>query len=266
LVIGFDVDNDANPDVIFDIPALAAGTVANVFAVTDSMGSLFLNAQLMDGTTVRIDPRPAPGTTHIRVIHLSPDAPAVDVLVNESLRAVTDLEFPDSTGYLDIDEGTYTFDVVPAGGGIETSVMTIPDLPLAADTYYTAVAYNSLAMISPLALVDDYDGLMPGENRLRAVHTAVGVGQVDIWLIPDMGAPVPLWVDVDFGVAGDALDVPAEALVIGFDVDNDANPDVIFDIPALAAGTVANVFARCHRFHGQPVFECSTHGWHNCSH
>ena len=148
-------------------------------------------------------------TTHIRVIHLSPDAPAVDILVNGSLRAVTGLEFPDSTGYLDIEAGTYTFDVVPEGGGIETSVMTIPDLPLAADTYYTAVAYNSLASISPLALVDDYEGLPHGQNRLRAVHTAVGVGQVDIWLIPDMGSPVPLWENVDFGVAGDALDVPA---------------------------------------------------------
>ncbi|MBN1296375.1 DUF4397 domain-containing protein, partial [bacterium] len=33
-------------------------------------------------------------TTNIRVIHLSPDAPAVDVLVNESLRAVENLSFP----------------------------------------------------------------------------------------------------------------------------------------------------------------------------
>ena len=182
-------------------------------------------------------------STNIRVIHLTPDAPAVDVLVNESLRAVTDLEFPDSTGYLNIDAGTYTFDVVPAGAGIESSVLTIPDLPLSADTYYTAVAYNSLSMISPMALVDDYADLAHGNIRLRAIHTAVGVGEVDIWLIPESGDPSPLWVDVPFSGVGNYIDVASAAYILGFDVDNDANPDVIFDVPQLPSGTVANVFA-----------------------
>jgi hypothetical protein len=69
------------------------------------------------------------------------------------------------------------------------------------------------------------------------------VGQVDIWNIPATGAPSPLYTDVDYGVAGGAMDLPAGAYTIGFDVDNDANPDVVFDLPSLPAGTVANVFA-----------------------
>lgn len=40
----------------FDVPALEAGTVANVFATNDDAGNVFLIAQLADGSTVRIDP------------------------------------------------------------------------------------------------------------------------------------------------------------------------------------------------------------------
>ena len=242
MVVGIDVDDDAAMDFIFDVPALTAGTSANVFAATDSMGSLFLNVQLMDGSTVRIDPRSVK-TTHIRVIHLSPDTPIVDILVNDTLRAITDLKFTNGTNYLDLDAGTYTFDVVPAGGTIATSLMTIPDLLLATDTYYTAVAYNELADLSSLTLVDDYNGIPSGQNRLRVIHTAVGFGQVDVWLIPETTPPMLLSENVDFGAASNALDVPATAMVIGLDVNNDAIADVVFDVPALQAGTITNVFA-----------------------
>jgi hypothetical protein len=54
--VGFDVDNDATPDVAFDLPALPAGTVANVFAVSEG-STVFLIAQLQDGTVARIDAR-----------------------------------------------------------------------------------------------------------------------------------------------------------------------------------------------------------------
>ena len=69
------------------------------------------------------------------------------------------------------------------------------------------------------------------------------MGQVDIWNIPNNGAPAVLYMDVDYGVAGGYMDLPAGAYTIGFDVDNDATPDVVFDLPSLPAGTVANVFA-----------------------
>mgnify|MGYP006287158147 CR=1 FL=1 len=242
LTVGFDVNDDATPDVLFDVPALPAGTSANVFAVTDGAGDLFLNAQLEDGTTVRIDPAIA-NPTNIRVIHLSPDAPPVDVLVDGSLRAFESLEFPDSTGYATVEAGTYDFDVVPAGGSLGDSVLSIPSLSLAVDEFYTAVAYDQLVSLSPLALVDDYSGLPADTNRVRAIHTAVGVGEVDIWLVPETGAPSPLWQNVGFGVAGNYLQVPAAPLNIGFDVNDDAVPDVLFGVPALPAGTSANVFA-----------------------
>jgi hypothetical protein len=242
--LGFDLDNDATPDVIFQLPSLTAGTIANVFAVTDSDGNAFLNAQLQNGTVVRIDPTDIePGSANIRVIHLSPDAPAVDIWVNDSIEAVSDLLFGVGTGYIELEEGTYDFDVSPAGTSAADSVLAIDGLELMADRSYTAVAYDSLGSIKALALEDDYSNLDAGNIRVRAIHTAVGVGQVDIWNIPEMGDPSPLYENVDFGVVGGYLDLPAGAYTLGFDVDDDASPDAIFSIPALSAGTVANVFA-----------------------
>jgi hypothetical protein len=239
--LGIDTDDDAVPDLTFELPELAAGTVANVFAVADG-SDVFLLAQLPDGATVRIDPRGP--TAFLRVLHLSPDAPAVDVFANDADDpVVSDLEFPDGTGYLAVPAASYDIDVAAAGTSADDAVLSVNDLALAADTYYTAVAFGELASIGALPLVDDYTDLDEDSIRIRAIHAAPAVGQVDLWSVPEAGDPTPLWTDVDFGVAGDALDVPGGAYTIGVDVNNDASPDLTFELPALPAGTFANVFA-----------------------
>jgi len=81
---------------------------------------------------------------------------------------------------------------------------------------------------------------MLGMLRVRAVHAAPGVGQVDIGNIPAAGEPTPLWTNVDFGVAGDAIDLEAGSYTLGVDVD-DMTPDLTFVLPELPAGTFANV-------------------------
>jgi hypothetical protein len=53
--LGVDVDDDMTPDLTFVLPALPAGTFANVFAANDDAGDVFLVAELRDGSTVRID-------------------------------------------------------------------------------------------------------------------------------------------------------------------------------------------------------------------
>jgi hypothetical protein len=239
--VGIDVDDDESPDLVFALPALEAGTVVNLYAVAAD-GDVFLLAQLPDGTTARIDPRGP--TAFLRVMHLSPDAPAVDVFVNQGEDpVVSELEFPDGTGYLAVPAGAYDIDVAASGMTAGDAVLSVADLALAADTYYTAVAIGELADIAALPLVDEYADLMPGMLRVRAVHAAPDVGQVDIWNIPATGDPTPLWTNVDFGVAGDALDVAAGAYTLGVDVDDDMTPDLTFVLPELPAGTVANVFA-----------------------
>jgi hypothetical protein len=182
--------------------------------------------------------------TSIRVLHLSPSAPAVDVFANMGATPVVEaLGYLDGTAYLSIPEGTYDFDIAASGQPASSAVLSVPGLALEAGKSYTAVAYDELNAIKPLALVDDFSGLAAGNIRVRAIHTAAAVGTVDIWNIPAMGEAAKLYGDVPFGAVGDYLDLPAGAYTLGFDVDKDMVPDVIFDLPALPAGTIANVFA-----------------------
>src|SRR5690606_14497954 len=81
--VGLDLNADAAPDVTFAIPELAAGTVATVFAASGEDGTPFLLAAIDNGATVRIDPEAtAPMMARLRALHLSPDAPDVDIFVD----------------------------------------------------------------------------------------------------------------------------------------------------------------------------------------
>jgi hypothetical protein len=217
-----DDDNDVPPDAETDAPVPADTGVPPVDAGPDA----------------------ALDTAAIRVIHLSPDAPAVDVFANGATPAVvTDLEFPEGTEYLSVPAGTYDFDVAPEGGEPADAVLSVADLELEAGNNYTAVAYDVLASIQALALEDDMSPVAAGNIRLRVIHVAVGVGEVDIWNVTDPGDPQPLYTDVDFGDVTDYAELPAEAYTVGIDVDGDADPDLIFEVPALDDGEVVNVFA-----------------------
>jgi len=181
---------------------------------------------------------------NLRVVHLSPDAPDVDVYLNGgSTPAVSDLAFNEGTSFLKVDAGTYDVAVAPANTGVGSAVLSVDGVKLDDKTRYTAVAFAPVSSIDALLLTDDLSTPPTGQIRVRAIHTASAVGQVDIWNVPSTGTPTPLYQDVDFGVAGGYLTIPAGAYTLGFDVDNDASPDVTFTTPALAAGTVANIFA-----------------------
>lgn len=241
--LGFDVDNDQVPDLVFQTPDLAAGTVLNLFAVSDG-DDVFLIAQTEDGTTARIDPLPAEPMAMIRAIHLSPDAPAVDIFANETEPAVfTGLAFPQGTEYLQVPPGNWNFDISPTETGLAGSVLDTGDLELSDGVHYTAVAYDVVGSLKVMPLVDDFDDLEAGKFRVRAIHTAAGIGQVDIWNIPEVGDPTPLYTDVDFGAVSDYVDLAAGSYTIGFDIDDDGNPDAVFTTPDIEAGTVINLFA-----------------------
>lgn len=187
-------------------------------------------------------PNSAPAS--LRVVHLSPDAPSVDVFINQSTPpAVQDLTFAEGTPYVTTSAGSYRIDVAPKGGSVSDAVLTKSGLMLEEGRHYTAVALDELNQIDALALEDNLEGLSSGDIRVRPIHAAVAVGQVDIWNIPATGSPALLYENVDFSVAGNYLDLPAGAYTLGFDVDDDQNPDVVFALPALPEGTVANVFA-----------------------
>ena len=186
----------------------------------------------------------------VRVIHMSPDAPNVDVYVDGMDEAVvTDLSFSNTTAYLDLDVGTYTFRVSATGTSADEAVVVFEDVDVTDGLKLTAGAYNNVADIEGFALVDDSEGLASTDLRVTVIHAAPAVGSVDIWEIS--GEPMQLLDNVPFGASATLPDLPSQAYIIGVDVDEDGTPDLTWNIPALPGGTQANLYAASQ---GEEVF------------
>jgi len=132
---------------------------------------------------------PAAGTAQVRVAHLSPDAPPVDVYVNGA-RAVTGASFKDVTNYLSVPAGSVNFRVTPAGA---TSPAVIDaTVTLNNGGSYTVAATGLLAGIQPIVLEDDRG--TTGQSKVRFVHASPDAPAVDIAVT---GGPV-LFANVPF--------------------------------------------------------------------
>lgn len=140
----------------------------------------------------------------VRVAHLSPDAPAVDVLVNGQ-RAITGLAFKEVTPYIPLPAARVRVQVVPAGQ--EAPVVIDAELDLREGIYYTVAATGFLANIRPQVYTDALAGLFPraGFARVRVVHTSPDAPAVDVAV---KGGPV-LFPNLPFPRASQYLVVAA---------------------------------------------------------
>jgi hypothetical protein len=120
----------------------------------------------------------------VRVVHASPDAPAVDVIVNDNFGApaVSGLAFPDvapgAAAYLSVPADDYNLKVAAAG---TNAVVLDFDATLAAGSAYTVLATDLLANISQLVLADN-DRSVATEAKVRLVHASPAAGSVDIYV------------------------------------------------------------------------------------
>jgi hypothetical protein len=162
---------------------------------------------------------PNPGdVARVRVIHNSPDAPAVDVRVNGAV-AFANLPFGGITAQAALPSGTYDIQVEPAGAGGAGPFVIDVDVPLAAGTDYTILASGTLAEIFPAVLTDtNAQAPAAGNARVRFFHGSPDAPAVDIALL---GGPVVI-AGAMFGDDA-AIEVPAgsydlEVRVAGTDV------------------------------------------------
>jgi hypothetical protein len=140
----------------------------------------------------------------VRVAHLSPDAPAVDVLVNGQ-RAITNLAFKEVTPYIPLPAAKVRVQVVPAGQS--SPVVIDAELDLKEGVYYTVAATGFLNSIRPQVYTDTLAGFFPraGYARVRVVHASPDAPAVDVAV---KGGPV-LFAGLPFPRASTYLSVPA---------------------------------------------------------
>jgi hypothetical protein len=132
----------------------------------------------------------------LRVVHASPDAPAVDVYAEGVSQALlTNLAFTETSSYLDLAPGTYNIQLRAHGA----DPMSVPafqtgDLTLSQDAVITAVAAGLLGSSDPemafrvIPLVESFEDPGNGQAAVRILHASADAPAVSIDVGND-GAP-----------------------------------------------------------------------------
>lgn len=173
----------------------------------------------------------------VLVVHASPDAPGVDLLVDDAKVNSSALTFPNNTGYLNVEAGSRNFKVNAAG--TSTSVINA-DATIDPNTNYSLFAINRLSTIEALLVVDDLTAPAAGKAHVRFIHLSPDAPAVDVTLTN--GTIVFGNTAFKSGTAFTPLDAGTynlQARVAG-------TSTVALDIPnvTLAAGKIYTVFAR----------------------
>jgi len=159
----------------------------------------------------------------LRVAHVSPDAPNVDIYVDGE-PVIEDLSFGEVSPYAALDPGTYEVAVTAAED--EDTVVFDEEIDLDAGVARTAVAFGEAAggpdTGFQIELLDD-DLTDPGEemSRLRLFHAVPDAGAVDVVVVEgpeggddDQPSDARLFEAVEFGETVSAT-VPAGDYTLG---------------------------------------------------
>ncbi|EJN61462.1 DUF4397 domain-containing protein [Halogranum rubrum] len=177
----------------------------------------------------------------VRVAHASPDAPNVDVYVDDSV-VLEDVPFRTVSDYLDVPTGTHTVKITAAGD--EETVAFEGDVDVGAGAY-TVAAIGELTSedteFQPLVVEDDLSD--PGSDmaRVTLVHASPDAPAVDV--TAGDGETV-VFDGVAFGETGTA-EVPAGDYTLEIRGDTDSNDGEVVTTAdvTLDGGAVYSVFA-----------------------
>jgi hypothetical protein len=209
------------------------------------------------------------GSGQVRVAHLSPGSPAVDVCVIPNggtpigpvLKGAGDtdgLAYSEVTEYVELPEGTYDFRIVaPNAANCDEALAGLPDVTgvtVAAGGAYTAAATGVLLNPGPndadfsVELYEDDLTSDAAKVRIRFIHASPDTPNVDVG-VGSGKAFTPVWTNVAFPdvglVGGEAYvavdpltDATLSARATGSDTDA-----LVLDGVTLPAGAVVSVFA-----------------------
>lgn len=238
----------AGAAVVFDSGrvALPAGADLLVAAVDNTSTGTAPVSLVVDTGSSNLQIFDVDTTADVRVGHLSPDAPLVDVVVDDDFAnpAVADLAFPTVTGYLGLPPDDYNFKVVDSASQSLTAIDL--DASLAAGTRTTVLAVNFLASIEPLVLEDEPRSIAT-ESRVRIVHGSPTAGLVDIYVTApgaDLTAATPAFADVPFKGETGYVSLAPGSYDVSVTPANDPSTVAIFAALTLAGGDVLTAIAR----------------------
>lgn len=169
----------------------------------------------------------------VRVFHAAPQAPNVDVYVNDQM-VFSNLAFGDFTRYVYLDEGEYNVSVYLAGQKDRPVINQMVDVP--SQQIFTIAATGNLDNLG-LLVIPDKVSKSPSQNysSVRVIHLSPNAPGVDILVDGDT-----LFEDISFGEGTDYVDLNSGTYNINAVLNSDKsvvlplkmtlNPDKIYTI------------------------------------
>ena len=114
----------------------------------------------------------------LRIVHASPGAPAIDVLIDGQPFA-TNVAFGAATDYAAIPAGDYKVQVVATGQAANTAVIDM-DLKAESGKAYIFAAAKPLNEIEGKLFEVDLDAVEGGKARARVIHLSPDAGDIDV--------------------------------------------------------------------------------------
>ena len=181
-------------------------------------------------------------TAQLRVVHASPDAPNVDVLLDNA-PVLTNVAYKVASSYLEVPSGSRNLKVRATG---TSTVVIDQNGTLDQNGFYTVLATGRVASIAPLVLTDDQTSPASGKIRLRLVHASPTAGNVDIYVTAptaDIATATPTLANVAFRAASNYLEVPAGTYRVRITPAGTKTVAIDVNNVALAAGQVRTAVA-----------------------
>ncbi len=179
---------------------------------------------------------PAPvAMTKIQVVHASPDAPLVDLIL-DGTEIAADVDYKQATAVAEIEAGTHTAEVkaiLPDGTTVDGFDPVTADLTQ--DLIYSVLAVNDTENLEPLILTRPDQAVAATDTRVQIVHAAPQAPMVDVYVTePDADlSQSSALVTAEFKDSLDATTVTAGDYQIRITLAGDSD-SVVYDSGSIA--------------------------------
>ena len=182
------------------------------------------------------------GNARVKVVHASPDAPNVDVLV-DNVSLLSNVAYQSVSTYNNVPSGSRTFVVRSTG---TTTNLISQNVDFEDDTDYTVLAADMRANITPVVLEDDNTAPTTGNVKVRFIHASPAGSAVDVYVTApgaDLATATANATNVTFKNASTYISVPAGNVVVRLTTTGTKTVVATSATLALTAGMVRSVIA-----------------------
>ena len=182
---------------------------------------------------------PPDGNGLLRLAHLSPDTPAVDVYVDavadpESGITLEGVAYGTVSDYQDVPPGTYTVSMRAAGADPATPPVLSTTVEVVSDSALTVAGVGLFADLGLEIIEDSLDMPSSGQARMRVLAAASNAETLDVTLADGTAVAT----DLAFASTSDYVDVPAGSTTLQVSAGGEPPSDLPVDLDAGAVYSV----------------------------